>query len=79
MSILNFIIFGLHGKRVQKFQKKVVLFSLFDCFSFSIFEIVFLAGIVKLICWSVVILLSFLFNSLDCISGPVLLCFFNFV
>ena len=34
-----------------------------------------LAGIVQLICWSVTVLLSFSFNSLNCVSGLVLLCF----
>ena len=34
-----------------------------------------LAGIVQLICWSGRVYLSFSFNSLNCISGLVPLCF----
>ena len=58
----------------------IFLFSLFDCFRFSIFQYDFvcaLAGIVLLICWSGRVLLSFSFNSLNCFSGLVLLCFFT--
>ena len=58
----------------------IFLFSLFDCFRFSIFQYDFvcaLADIVQLICWSGRVLLSFSFNSLNCFSGLVLLCFFN--
>ena len=57
----------------------IFLFSLFDCFCFSIFRddfVCVLAGIVvQLICWSGRIFLCFLFISLNCISGLVLLCF----
>ena len=52
----------------------IFLFSLFDSFRFSTFEIVFLAGIAQLIFWSGTLGL-FLFNSLNCNSGLVLLCF----
>ena len=37
------------------------------------------ASFVHVICWSGRVLLIFLFNSLNCISGLVLLCFFYFV
>ena len=50
----------------------------FDCFSFSKFFddfVCVLAGIVQFICWSGRVRLSFSFNSLNCISGLVLLCF----
>ena len=73
MSILNCIIFGPHGKRFQKFQKKLCLVC--AIILVSQFSDYFFAGIVKLVCWSVRLLLRFLFNSLDCISGLVLLCF----
>ena len=53
------------------------LFS-FDSFSFSFFDdFCVLAGNVQLICWSGKVRLSFSFNSLNCISGLVLLCFFT--
>ena len=35
-----------------------------------------LAVFVQLICWSVTVLESFLFNSLSCIPGLVVLCFY---
>ena len=70
MSILNPIIFGLQGKSVRVIAIKIC---------FSTFEMVFSAGIVQLIVWSDTIVLSFSFNSLDYISGLVLLCFFYFV
>ena len=53
------------------------LLDLFECFSFSNFEIVFLAGIVQMFCLSSTLVLSFSFNSVDCFSGRVLL-FFSF-
>ena len=70
MSILNPIIFGLQGKSVR-------VIAIIVCF--STFEMVFSAGSVQLICWSDTTVLSFSFNSLDCISGLVLLFFFYFV
>ena len=50
----------------------------FDSFSFSIFldDFCVQAGIAQLICWSGRVRLSFSFNSLNCISGLVLLCCF---
>ena len=57
----------------------IYLFSLFDCFSFSIFLDGFcvLAGVVQLICWSGRVLLSFSYHSLNCVSGLGLLGFFK--
>ena len=54
---------------------RIFLFSLIVLEDF----VYILAGIVQLICWSGRILLSFSFNSLNCISGHVLLYFFYFV
>ena len=68
MSLSNTIIFALQGKSVRVIA--VVLFC------FLTFEMVFSAGIVQFIGWSDTIVSSFSFNSLDCISGLVLLCFF---
>ena len=54
----------------------------FDSFKFSIILddfVCVLAGIVQLICWSGRVRLIFLFNSLNCISGLVLLYIFYFV
>ena len=72
--------FCLREKSFKSFSIEYILFSLFDCFSFSIFEMMLfvfvLVGFVQLICWSGKVLLSFSFNYLNCISGLVLLCFF---
>ena len=68
------------GKIFKSFSNEYILFSLFDCFSFSTFwdDIACaLAGIVQLICLSGRVLLSFSFNSWNCISGLVLLCDFT--
>ena len=48
----------------------IFLFSLFDYFSFSIvldYLVCNMAGIVQLICWSGRVLLSFQFNSSNCV------------
>ena len=58
----------------------IFLISLLEGFIFSNFWDDFvsvLAGIVQLICCSGRILLKLSFNYFDCISGIVLLCFFN--
>ena len=56
----------------------IFLFCLFVCFSIFWDDFVCsLAGIVQLICWSGRVLLSFSFNSSNCISGLVLLCFIS--
>ena len=56
----------------------IFLFSLIVCFSIFRDDFVcVLAGIVQLICWSGRVLLSFRFNSLNCVSAFVLLCFFS--
>ena len=60
MSVLNCIIFGLQGKSFKILNNDYFLFSLFDYFSFSTFEIVFLAGIVQLVCWSGTLVLFFI-------------------
>ena len=55
------------------------MFFSFGYISFSIFGddfVCVLAGIVHVTCWSGRVRLRFSFNSLNCISGVVLLCFF---
>ena len=61
----------------RQFITKWRQFSLFDYFSFSIFNdfFVFWLAFFQLICWSVRVLLRFSFISLNCVSGLVLLCF----
>ena len=77
LKVKNFAL-SLNASRVLAMS--VFLFSLFDCFCFSIFRddfVCVLAGIVvQLICLSGGVLMSFSFNSLKCFSGLVLLCFF---
>ena len=70
--------FALGVKASRVLAIRIFLFSLFDCFSFSIFWddfVCVLACIVQLMCWSDRVLLSASFNSLNCISGLILLCF----
>ena len=70
--------FALEVKASRVLALSIILFSLFDCFSFSIFcddFVCFLAIIGQLICWSGRVLLNFSINSLNCFSGFVLLCF----
>ena len=67
------------GLKASSFSNEYILFS-FDSFNFSIFLddfVCVLAGNVQLICWSGRVRLSFSFNSLNCNSGLVLLCFFT--
>ena len=54
----------------------IILFSLI-LFSHHGDLFFFLAGVDRLILWSGTIVLSFSFNSLDCISGLVMLCIAN--
>ena len=78
MSILNCIIFGLHDKRFKSFIHDFFLICLiiFYYFSFSTLRLSFCwdCSIDLLVRFSLVLSISF--NSLDCISGFVLLCFF---
>ena len=53
----------------------IFLFSLFDCLFLILFFVCVLVGIVQLICRPGRVRLSFSLNSLNCISGLVLLCF----
>ena len=55
-----------------------IFLGIFVSFRFSIFLddfVCVLAGIVQLVCWPDRVRLSFSFNSLNCTSGLVLLCF----
>ena len=75
IGIFKGIRFCLRGKSF-KVLAMIVFFSLFVSQFFEMILCV-LAGLVHLICWSGRELLSFSFNSLNCISRLVLLCFFT--
>ena len=56
MSILNCVIYVVFRLKASKGLAIIIfLFSSFHSFTFSTFEIVFLAGIVQLICWSILL------------------------
>ena len=76
IGIFKGIKFCLWGKSLRVLAMSIFLFTLFDLVSqFSDDFVCVLAGIVQLICLSGKEFLIFLFNSLNCISGLVLLCF----
>ena len=66
--------FCLRGKSFKVLAMIIFLFRLFVSQFFEMILFV-LAGIVQLIHWSGRVLLSFSFNSLNCTSGLVLICF----
>ena len=58
MSILNCVIYMVFRLKASKGLAIIIFFfSSFHSFTFSTFEIVFLAGIVQLICWSNILVL----------------------